>query len=117
MKRTRKTRKTFTDAQKRGLVNEVITLVTQGSNLTEARSRIALKHKTTPISLARWSKDISNTVVRKSNGKILTPYNKAVMATSRVHVTGVDLHVPGKGTIKLDTELLTHISKLAGYTG
>ena len=117
MKRTRKTRKTFTDAQKRGLVNEVITLLNQGKGLTQARIEIALKHKTTPISLARWSKDISNTVVRKSNGKILTPYNKAIMPTSRVHVTGVDLHVPGKGTIKLDTELLTHISQLAGYTG
>ena len=42
MKRTRKTRRTFTDAQKRGLVNEVTTLVAQGINITEARSKIAL---------------------------------------------------------------------------
>ena len=116
MKRT-KTRRTFTDAQKRGLVNEVITLLNQGTKLTHARIEVARKHKTTPISLARWSKDISNTVVRKSNGKILTPYNKAVMPASKVHVTSVDLHVPGKGNITLNHELLTHISKLAGYTG
>ena len=37
--------------------------------------------------------------------------------TPKVHVTSVDLHVPGKGTVKLDHELLNHISKLAGYTG
>ena len=107
MKRTRKTRRTFTDAQKRGLVNEVTTLITQGTNITEARSKVALKHKTTPISLARWSKDITMDITqpRRTNG------------VSKVHVTSVDLHVPGKGTVKLDHELLTHISKLAGYTG
>ena len=107
MKRTRKTRRTFTDAQKRGLVNEVITLITQGSNVTEARSRVALKHKTTPISLARWSKDITMDITqpKRTNG------------ISKVHVTSVDLHVPGQGNITLDHELLNHISKLAGYTG
>ena len=36
---------------------------------------------------------------------------------SRVHITSVNLHVPGKGNITLDHELLNHISKLAGYTG
>ena len=109
MKRTRKTRRTFTDAQKRGLVNEVTTLITQGSNVTEARSKIALRHGTTPISLARWSKDISMDLVRNQV--------KRTNGASKVHVTSVDLHVPGKGTIKLDHELLNHISKLAGYTG
>ena len=116
MKRTRKTRKTFTDAQKRGLVNEVVTLIGQGNNVTEARSKIALKHKTTPISLARWSKDITNTVVGKSNGKMFRSVQTG-QTTSRVHVTSVNLHVPGKGNITLDHELLNHISKLAGYTG
>ena len=108
MKRTRKTRKTFTDAQKRGLVNEVMTLVTRGHNLTEARSKVASIHKTTPISLARWSKDIAistTTITGRTNN------------IPKVHVTSVDLHVPGKGNITLDHELLNHISKLAGYTG
>ena len=108
MKRTRKTRRTFTDAQKRGLVNEVTTLITQGTNITEARSKIALKHKTTPVSLARWSKDITistTTITSRTNN------------TPKVHVTSVDLHVPGKGNITLNHELLNHISKLAGYTG
>ena len=108
MKRTRKTRRTFTDAQKRGLVNEVTTLVAQGINITEARSKIALKHKTTPVSLARWSKDITistTTITGRTNN------------TPKVHVTSVDLHVPGKGNITLNHELLNHISKLAGYTG
>ena len=108
MKRTRKTRRTFTYAQKRGLVNEVDILVSQGINITEARSKIALKHKTTPVSLARWSKDITistTTITGRTNN------------TPKVHVTSVDLHVPGKGNITLDHELLNHISKLAGYTG
>ena len=109
MKRTRKTRRTFTDAQKRGLVNEVITLITQGTNITEARSKVALKHKTTPISLARWSKDITMSLVNNQT--------KRINSTSKVHVTSVDLHVPGKGNITLNHELLNHISKLAGYTG
>ena len=117
MKRTRKTRQTFTDAQKRGLVNEVTTLVTQGTRLTHARIEVALKHKTTPISLALWSKDITNnTIVRKSNGKMLRSFPNG-KEPSRVHITSVNLHVPGKGNITLDHELLNHISKLAGYTG
>jgi len=106
MKRTRKTRRTFTDAQKRGLVNEVTALITQGNNITEARSKIALKHKTTPVSLAKWTKDMTMDITQPKRTN-----------TSKVHVTSVDLHVPGKGTVKLDHELLSHISKLAGYTG
>ena len=113
----RKIRKTFTDAQKRGLVNEVVTLVARGHNVTEARIKVASMHKTTPISLARWSKDITNTtIVRKSNGKMLKSFPNG-KEPSRVHVTSVNLHVPGKGDITLDHELLNHISKLAGYTG
>jgi len=85
-----------------------MTLVTRGHNLTEARSKVASIHKTTPISLARWSKDIAistTTITGRTNN------------IPKVHVTSVDLHVPGKGNITLDHELLNHISKLAGYTG
>ena len=109
MKRTRKTRKTFTDAQKRGLVNEVITLITQGSNVTEARSKIALKHKPTPISLARWSKDITKTHVQ--------PYRQK--DGTYLHIASVDILVPGLDgkpqTITLDETALLRLSALAGY--
>jgi len=111
MKRTRKTRRTFTDAQKRGLVNEVMTLVTRGHNLTEARSRIALKHKTTPISLARWSKDIANTTTNNRNIKV----NGRITA-AEPHITGVNLHIPGTGNVTLDNKTLKHISIIAGFT-
>ena len=127
MKRTRKTRRTFTDAQKRGLVNEVITLLNQGIKLTYARIEVARKNNTTPISLARWSKDKTIMATPKTNTIVnpMTPYRKlgdeqlihTANNVSTVHVTGVDLHVPGKGIVKLDHQLLTHISKLAGYTG
>ena len=132
MKRTRKTRSTFTDAQKRGLVNEVITLLNKGIKLTHARKEVARNSGTTPISLARWSKDRTVMATPKTNGKIasndanrMAPY-KALSTESlryttnnlsNVHVTSVDLHVPGQGIVKLDHDLLTHISKLAGYTG
>ena len=111
MKRTRKTRKTFTDAQKRGLVNEVMNLVTQGLGVTEARSKIALKHKTTPISLARWSKDMVNTTTNNHNIKVT-----GRITAVKPHITSVDLHIPGTGNVTLDSEMLNHISKLAGYT-
>jgi hypothetical protein len=110
MKRKRKTRKTFTLTQKRGLVNKVTTLITQGLSITKARSQVALANKTTPISLARWSKDMTNNVVKQAE-------RKTVKNGHKVHVTSVDLHVPGQGIVKLDHELLSHISKLAGYTG
>ena len=112
MKRTRKTRQTFTDAQKRGLVNEVITLLNQGITLTQARIRVALKHKTTPISLARWSKDITNTTVNNHSIKVV-----GRITAVKPHITSVDLHIPGTGNVTLDSEMLNHISKLAGYTG
>ena len=138
MKRTRKTRKTLTLTQKRGLVNKVITLLNKGAKLTHARQEVARNNNTTEISLARWAKDrtVMTTLradgkrvpIAKSNGKManrMTPYrqlgDKQLIHTADnvniVHVTGVDLHVPGKGIIKLDQQLLTHISKLAGYTG
>ena len=116
MKRKRKTRKTFTDAQKRGLVNEVVTLVTQGSNLTEARSKIALKHKTTPISLARWTKGITNNgVVSISPVGHIQPYRQK--DGTYLHVTSVDIEVPGINgpqTITLDSDALLRISSMAG---
>ena len=134
MKRTRKTRRTFTLTQKRGLVNEVVTLVARGHNVTEARIKVASMHKTTPISLARWSNDrtvmapptkgkiVSNEVQR--DARLMAPYKKLSTESLRhttnkvnqIHVTSVDLHIPGQGIVKLDHELLTHISKLAGYT-
>ena len=130
MKRTRKTRKTFTLTQKRGLVNKVITLLNKGAKLTHARQEVARNNNTTPISLARWSNDRTVMTTPKSNGKIATGNamdsyrklgNEQLIHTAdnvhQVHVTGVDLHVPGKGIVKLDHKLLTHISKLAGYTG
>ena len=119
MKRTRKTRKTFTDTQKRGLVNEVTRLVNEGTKIGTARIEIAFRHATTPISLARWSKDITNTTVPKSNGVIKQKMLKSFpngISPSRVHVTSVNLHIPGKGNITLDHELLRHISKLASYS-
>ena len=112
MKRTRKTRKTFTDAQKRGLVNEVMNLVTQGLSVTKARIKIALKHKTTPISLARWSKDMVNITTNNHNIKVT-----GRITAVKPHITSVDLHIPGTGNVTLDSEMLNHISKLAGYTG
>ena len=120
MKRTRKTRKTFTLTQKRGLVNKVITLLNQGVKITKARLDVARQNGTTPISLARWATNPTITTIAKSNGvmkqKMLKSFPNG-KEPSRVHVTSVDLHVPGKGNITLDHELLNHISKLAGYTG
>ena len=104
----RKTRKTFTLTQKRGLVNEVVTLVARGHNVTEARIKVASMHKTTPISLARWSKDITMNLVNNQTQRI--------NGTSKIHVISVGLHIPGTGNVTLDSTLLNHISKLAGYT-
>ena len=128
MNRTRKTRRTFTLTQKRGLVNKVITLLNQGVKITKARLDVARQNGTTPISLARWATNPTITTVTKSNGKVANPMNsyrklgdKQLIHTAdnvhQVHITSVDLHVPGKGIVKLDHQLLTHISKLAGYTG
>ena len=136
MKRTRKTRKTFTLTQKRGLVNQVIALLNKGVKITKARLDVAHKNGTTPISLARWATNPTITTVAKSNGKIVSqeaqrdarlmaPYKKfsteslrhTTNKVNKIHVTSVDLHVPGQGIVKLDHDLLTHISKLAGYTG
>ena len=128
MKRTRKTRRTFTLTQKRGLVNQVITLLNKGVKITKARLDVARKNGTTPISLARWATNPTITTVTKSNGKVANPMNsyrklgdKQLIHTAdnvhQVHITSVDLHVPGQGNITLDHELLNHISKLAGYTG
>ena len=111
MKRTRKTRKTFTDAQKRGLVNEVITLIGQGLGTGVARARIAAKHGTTHGSLAKWTKDLANT----------TTNNHSIKVTGRItatepHITSIDLHIPGTGNITLDSKTLRYISTIAPYT-
>ena len=106
MKRTRKIRKTFTDAQKRGLVNEVITLIGQGLGTGVARARIAAKHGTTHGSLARWSKDIA----------ISTTTITGRITATEPHITSIDLHIPGTGNITLDSKTLRYISTIAPYT-
>ena len=126
MKRKRKTRNTFTLTQKRGLINKVITLLNQGVKLTHARIEVARKNNTTPISLARWAKDMTVTSdyaksIPKSNGKILTSVKGSQLVRidspiSKVHVTGVNLHIPGTGNLTLDSTTLEYISKLAGFT-
>ena len=65
-----------------------------------------------PNTIYYWEKKLYGDITRKVGTVTVTRTNHI----AKPHITGVNLHVPGKGNITLDHELLTNISRLAGFT-
>ena len=121
----KKTWKTFTLTVKRQAIRDMKALVAKGKSVSAARKTVGNQPhlKVTPNTIYNWERTLTGKstqsdgllrapIVVRSNGNIAQPTN----GTTRTHVTSIDLHVPGKGNITLDHELLNHIARLAGHT-
>ena len=108
----RNTYKVFTLTQKRQAIRDMKALVSKGDSVSSARKTVGNGLDVTPNTIYNWERKLTgrSTISLKSD----VHSNNGI---TRPHITSVNLHVPGKGDITLDNQLLNHISKLAGYTG
>ena len=118
-----RTWKVFALNVKRKAIREMKALVAKGTSVSKARKLIGdQKHlRVTPNTIYNWERKLTGKSTRSkglpvkrvapATNNIVLPVNSS--ATS--HITSVDLHVPGKGTITLDHALLKDIAQLAGH--
>ena len=109
--------KNITLTQKRKAIRDVKSLVAKGNTVSKARLLVGRILDVVPATLYNWE--------RKLTGK--TTQTKGLAVTSKTtlngtntvtkpRITGVNMHIPGKGDITLDHEMLVNISRLAGFT-
>ena len=119
----KKTWKTFTLTVKRQAIRDMKALVAKGKSVSKARKIIGdQKHlNVTPNTIYNWERQLTGKSTQ-SKGLNAVPVTRVQISetlsgngTPRPHITSVNLHVPGKGNITLDHELLTNISRLAGF--
>ena len=111
----KRTWKMFTVTKKRQAIKDVRTLVSKDISVSKARQTIGKALGVTPNTIYNWERDLTGkaTQSRSLNSLPVLMHNNGYV---RPHITSVNLHVPGKGEITLDHELLTNISRLAGFT-
>ena len=123
----KKTLKVFTLTQKRTAIRDMKALVAKGNSVSRARLLIGRVLGVTPNTIYNWERKLTgkSTKSKVMNRTMKTPISVPRVSTivhktsnniAKPHITGVNLHVPGKGNITLDHELLTNISRLAGFT-
>ena len=114
-----KTRKVFTLTQKRQAIRDMRALVAKGNSVSRARLLVGRTLEVSANTIYYWE---SKMYGKTTQSKVITPKIKTTVHKAstnniaKAHITGVNLHVPGKGNITLDHELLTNISRLAGFT-
>jgi len=118
----KQTWKTFTLTVKRQAIRDMKALVAKGTSVSRARKLIGdQKHlRVTPNTIYNWERALtgSTTQTRGLNAKPIVRSNgpiATINGTTKAHVTSVNLHVPGKGNITLDHDLLQNIAQLAGH--
>ena len=105
----KKTWKVLSNTTKRQALKDVRTLIAEGSNITAARTLVAKKLNVRPNTIANWEH-------KRDFGQLNTT-NDVISNITRTRITSVNLHVPGKGNITLDHDLLQNIAQLAGHVG
>ena len=114
MKKTRRTSKIpFTLTARRNALSRVRGLMEQGLSKGKAVLMIARELECHTGTIYNWLNQSQGTVVTNGNIQPVVKTNNNIVEP---HITSVDLHVPGKGNITLNHELLTKISRLAGFT-
>ena len=119
----KRTWKEFTLTKKRTAIRDMKALVAEGNSVSRARLLVGRLIGVTPNTIYNWERKLTGKSTKSkvmiatiSTPKINTIVHKASNNVAKPHITGVNLHVPGKGNITLDHELLTNISRLAGFT-
>ena len=112
----KQTYKVFTLTQKRQAVRDMKALVAKGISVSRARKTIGDGLNVTPNTIYNWERKLTGTATRSIGLKADNVKHTHNNGITRPHITSVNLHVPGKGNITLDNQLLTQISRLAGFT-
>ena len=112
----KQTYKVFTLTQKRQAVRDMKALVAKGNSVSKARLLVGRTLDVTANTIYNWERKLTGTATRSvglNADNVKHTHNNGI---TRPHITSVNLHVPGKGNITLDNQLLTQISRLAGFT-
>ena len=112
--------KTFTLTVKRQAVRDMKALVADGNTVSKARLIIGKQLGVTSNTIYNWERALTGktTQTKGLNTKSIVRSNGPIAhinGATKPHITSVSLHIPGKGNITLDHELLTNISRLAGF--
>ena len=117
----KQTWRTFALTVKRAAIRDMKALVAKGTSVSKARKLIAdQRHlRVTPNTIYNWERKLTGKSTQ-SKGLQVTPEVHSLSLTNgtvKTRITGVNLHVPGKGNITLDHETLQNIAQLAGHIG
>jgi len=113
----KRTWKVFTLTKKREAIKDMRDLIAKGNSVTRARFLVGRTLGVAPNTIYNWERALAG---RSTQSKVLKTVSKPISihsnnGTTRPHITSVNLHVPGKGNITLDHDLLKNISQLAGF--
>ena len=114
----KQTWKVFTLTQKRQAIKEMKALVAEGLSVSKARLNVGRKMDVTPNTIYNWERKLTGKTTRSKGLPTLSSARSTIVKTNGItkpHITSVNLHVPGKGNITLDHELLSNIAQLAGH--
>ena len=111
----KRTWKMFTVTKKRQAIKDVRTLVSKDISVSKARQTVGKALGVTPNTLYTWERSLTGETTQDRTVRS-TPVLMHNNGNARPHITSVNLHIPGQGEITLDHELLTNISRLAGFT-
>ena len=116
----KQTWKVFTLTQKRQAIRDMKALVAKGNSVSKARLLVGRTLDVTANTIYNWERNLTGKSTQSKDLKTIPTIvrNNSSIAhngATKPHITSVNLHVPGKGSITLDHELLTNISRLAGF--
>ena len=118
----KQTWKTYTLTTKRQAIRDLKALVADGVSVSRARKTVgdSMRPTVTSSTIYNWERKLTGKSIQTKGLPVISSktgltINKA-NGNIQPHITSVNLHVPGKGNITLDNNLLRHIAQLAGYT-
>ena len=97
---------------------ELRALVAKDKSASKARLLVSHKIGVSPTTIYNWEKEIFGKIIQSKGSPVSKKQIHRALSNNGItkpHITSVNLHVPGKGEITLDHELLSHISRLAGF--
>ena len=116
----KQTWRTFTLTVKRAAIRDMKALVAKGTSVSKARKIVAdQRHlRVTPNTIYNWERALTGKTTQSKGLRVAPIETSTILSTNGSplpHITSVNLHVPGKGNVTLDHQLLKNISRLAGF--
>ena len=115
--------KNITLTQKRKAIKDVKHLVAKGNTVSRARLLVGRTLGVTANTVYNWERKFTGKTTRTKglNAVNSVPTKTAIITrlsnngTDKPRITSINLHIPGKGNITLDHNMLNKIAQLAGH--